>query len=94
MLFYCLKCIKKTENKNPRIVKTKNGRITLSSNCAVCEDKKSRFIKERIKTHLSQTPIFGTISFKGNKMNEIINKFLLARDKFMPEMHLKLPGFI
>ena len=26
-------------------------------------------------------------------MNEIINKFLLARDKFMPEMHLKQPGF-
>ena len=27
------------------------------------------------------------------KMNEIINKFLLAGDKFMPEMHLKQPGF-
>ena len=26
-------------------------------------------------------------------MNEIVNKFLLARDKFMPEMHLKQPGF-
>ena len=26
-------------------------------------------------------------------MNEIINKFLLADDKFMPEMHLKQPGF-
>ena len=27
------------------------------------------------------------------KMNETINKFLLAGDKFMPEMHLKQPGF-
>ena len=27
------------------------------------------------------------------KMNEIVNKFLLARDKFMPDMHLKQPGF-
>ena len=27
------------------------------------------------------------------KMNEIFNKFLLAGDKFMPEMHLKQPGF-
>ena len=27
-------------------------------------------------------------------MNEIINKFLLVSDKFMPEMHLKQPGFI
>ena len=26
-------------------------------------------------------------------MNEIINKFLLAGDKFMPKMHLKQPGF-
>ena len=26
-------------------------------------------------------------------MNEIVNKFLLAEDKFMPEMHLKQLGF-
>ena len=26
-------------------------------------------------------------------MNEIVNKSLLAGDKFMPEMHLKQPGF-
>ena len=26
-------------------------------------------------------------------MNEIVNKFLLTGDKFMPEMHLKKPGF-
>ena len=26
-------------------------------------------------------------------MNEIINKFLLVSDKFMPEMHLRQPGF-
>ena len=25
-------------------------------------------------------------------MNDIINKFLLAGDKFMPEMHLRQPG--
>ena len=25
------------------------------------------------------------------KMNEIINKFLLVGDKFMPEMHLRQP---
>ena len=27
-------------------------------------------------------------------MNEIVNKFLLVGDKFMPELHLKQPGFI
>ena len=26
-------------------------------------------------------------------MKEIVNKFLLAGDKFMSEMHLKQPGF-
>ena len=26
-------------------------------------------------------------------MNEILNKLLLAGDKFMPELHLKQPGF-
>ena len=26
-------------------------------------------------------------------MNEIVNKFILAGDKFMPELHLKQPGF-
>ena len=27
------------------------------------------------------------------KLNEIVNKFLLAGDKFLPEMYLKQPGF-
>ena len=26
-------------------------------------------------------------------MNEVINKFLLVGNKFMPEMHLRQPGF-
>ena len=26
------------------------------------------------------------------KMNKVVNKFLLAGDKFMPDMHLKQPG--
>ena len=31
--------------------------------------------------------------FKIIKMNEIVNTFLLAGDKSMPEMHLKQPVF-
>ena len=27
MLSYCLKCREKSDNKNPRFIKTKNGRI-------------------------------------------------------------------
>ena len=26
-------------------------------------------------------------------MNDIVNKFLLAEDKFMPEIHFRQPGF-
>ena len=26
-------------------------------------------------------------------MNKIVNKFLLARDKFLPELYLRQPGF-
>ena len=27
-------------------------------------------------------------------MNEMVNKFLLAGDKFMPEIHLRQPQFV
>ena len=42
LLYYCLTCRKNTESKNPKVARTKNGRIMLSSKC-----KKSRFIKEQ-----------------------------------------------
>ena len=47
MLLYCLKCGKNTESKNLKIVNTKKGRILLLSICAVCDSKKSKFIKEQ-----------------------------------------------
>ena len=37
---------KRADSKNKRTVKTKNGRIILLPDCAVCNSKKSRFIKE------------------------------------------------
>ena len=47
-----------------------------------------------IKTPLRKVPILGDILFSMNiKMNETVNKFLLVGDKFMPEMHLRQPGF-
>ena len=36
---------------------------------------------------------FKCVSIYIKKKNEIVNKFLLADDKYMPEMHLKQPGF-
>ena len=48
MLCYCLKCREKTDSRNPRvIIKAKNRRIMVSSNCAVCGSEKSRFIKRQ-----------------------------------------------
>ena len=61
MLWYCLKCRKNTESKNPRVEKTKNRRIMLSSNCAVCGSKKSIFIKEQKLCGLL-TALFGVKS--------------------------------
>ena len=33
--------------KKPKAIKTKNRRLMVTSNCAVCSSKKSRFIKEQ-----------------------------------------------
>ena len=105
MKSYCLKCRKDTENINPKVSKTSNGRTMVLSKCAICNSKKSRLIKNQeakgllsnlgIKTPLSRVPIFGDVLFwcVSIKMNEIVNNFLLAGDKFKPEMHLKQPGF-
>ena len=47
MLSYCLKCRKNTESKNPKVARSKIGRIMLLSKCAVCDSKKSKFIKQQ-----------------------------------------------
>ena len=83
---------------------TSNGKLMILSKCAIGGSKKSKFIKKQdakgllsklgIKTPLNKIPILGDTSFWMNIiMNEIINKFLLADDKFIPKMHLKQPGF-
>ena len=46
MLLYSLKCRKNTESKNEKVIRTENGRIMLLSKCALCDSKKSEFIKE------------------------------------------------
>ena len=47
MISYCLKCRKDTENINQKVSKTSNDRTMLLSNCAKCNSKKSRFIKNQ-----------------------------------------------
>ena len=104
MEWYCPKRRKHTENINPQVSSSSNGKITILSKCAICNSKKSRSINQQeakrllsklgIKTPLSKMPILGDILFWMHiKMNEIVNKFLLAGYTFMPEMHLKQPGF-
>ena len=47
MLTYFLVCKRDTKNKDAKMIKTKNSRLALSSKCAVCGGKKSRFMKEQ-----------------------------------------------
>ena len=73
MLSYCLKCRKNTESINLNVSKTKNGKTMISSECAICGNKKSKFIKEQqakgllnnldIRTPLNKIPLLGDILF-------------------------------
>ena len=47
MKSYCLKCRKNTENINLRVSKTNNGRTMVLSKCAICDSKKSTFVKNQ-----------------------------------------------
>ena len=68
---YCSSCRKYTENINPRIVRNKHNRLIIQSNCAICNSKKSRFIKEHqasgllsnlgIKTPLNKVPLLNIL---------------------------------
>ena len=40
MKTYCIVCKKDTENKIPKVFKTKNETIILKSICSVCNNKK------------------------------------------------------
>ena len=44
---YCLACRKYTKNINPKIVRNRQNRLMIQSNCAACNNKKSRFTKEQ-----------------------------------------------
>ena len=73
MLSYCLNCRKNTESKNPKVARTKSGRIMLLSTCAVCDSKASKFVKQqkasgllsnlRIEAPLSKITLVGSLLF-------------------------------
>ena len=55
MFSFCLKCRDNKESKNPKLARTKNGRIMLLSKCAVSDSKKSKLIKEQDASGLSSS---------------------------------------
>ena len=70
---YCLKCKKHTKNINPQVSSTSNDKSMIISKCAICDSKKSRFIKKQeakgllsnlgIRTPLNKVPILVDILF-------------------------------
>ena len=99
-----MKCRENTENNNPNVTSRKNEITTLLSKCVVRDIEKFIKQQEAIgllsnlvtKTLLSKIPLVGPILFQRYyqantryKTNEIVNKFLLSGDKFVPEMHLR-----
>ena len=71
MLTYCLNCKKDAKNVDLKLLK--NGKTMISSKCAACSSKKSRFLKEQeakgllsslgIKTPLNKISLLGKILF-------------------------------
>ena len=70
---YNSNCRKSTENINPSVSKTSNGKTMLLSKCSTYDSKKSRFIKNQeakkllsnvdVRTPLIKVPILGYILF-------------------------------
>ena len=68
---YCLACRKYAKNNNPKIIRNRQNRLMIQSNCTTCDSKKFRFIKEQqamgilsnlgIKTPLSKVPLLNIL---------------------------------
>ena len=64
---------KNIESIDPKVLKTTNGKIMILLKCAICDSKKSKFIKEQqakglisnlgIRTPLNKIPLLGDILF-------------------------------
>ena len=73
MLSYCLKCKKKSESINPKVLKTVGGKTMMLSKFVICGSKKSKFIKEQqaigllsnlgVRTPLNKIPLLEDVLF-------------------------------
>ena len=104
MLSYCLKCRKNTESINPRFLKIYNGQTLTLSKWALRGRKNENLLKNKwnirswsnlglktllIKIKLLSDLVLNALPVNGIiNINEIVNKFLLAADKFMREIVL------
>ena len=67
MQTYCVSCKRYTRNINATVIKTKNGRSQMKSNCSECGKKNSRYVSQKegsgilsslgIRTPLSKVPL-------------------------------------
>ena len=70
---------------------------TMETCCVIC--KKNTANENSIVKKTKQNGLIFSVNYclwlsnDQFKMNKITNKFLLTGDKFMPELHLKEPGF-
>ena len=70
---HCLICRKYTENINPQVSSTSNGKVMILSKCPICNSKKSKFIDKQeakgllsklgMKTPLSKIAVLDDILF-------------------------------
>ena len=68
---FCLVCRDYIKNTNPKIVRNRQNRLMIQSNCANCGNKKFKSIKEQqamgilsnlgIKTPLSKVPLLNIL---------------------------------
>ena len=73
MLTYCLKSKENTKNIDLKMLETKNRRLILPSECAICGSKKSRLLKQEqpegvlsslgLKTPLNKIPLLSDTLF-------------------------------
>ena len=68
MLSYCLKCRECTESKNPKGVRTKNGRIMVSSHCTICNVQEA----SGLLSSLGIKKLLSLISFVGSLVLKVL----------------------
>ena len=88
MLSYCWKYRKNTESKNPKVVRTKNERITLLSKCVVCDSKKWKFINPEERGLPTMVYKF----FDKKSSGGTIEDEYLSNEELAEELHKKIIG--